>query len=252
MSEYHFADAVFFEQLRKPRFRRTQRKRRIMNQGDKLVALFQKRLTAIQRQTETFAFAAVKFFVLGGKIRAAGTAPPAGTRIYFVADTHRVGLQKIKSFVRRAIAKFRDAAPPEIVIAFDKHLFAGQIFQTGKIFQRVLLFHRPRNIAGNQHDVIRRDFAFPVGADFIEMPRPRAAEHIHRFRVVERQMKIADCINTHSNIIAVAAKKGNFLTEIFCCFYKKFTASRQAGSGCFIARRARFHPFLHGQGFILG
>ena len=67
MPENHFADAVFFEQLRKPRFRRTQRKRRIMNQGDKLVALFQKRLTAIQRQTETFAFAAVKFFVLDRK-----------------------------------------------------------------------------------------------------------------------------------------------------------------------------------------
>ena len=208
MSENNFVHAALFKHLREQTVVAAQIEGRVMNERYRLIPLFSERLRAGEREAEALRFAAIEFFVALGIVGASGTRPPAGTADNKIPDSNRVRLKKDERFVGRPVPEPRDAVPPIIVIAADKDLFPGQRGERVQVGHRAVHFHRPADVARNEHDVFFRHFFPPIRFYFFEMSFPVSPENIHGFGGIRRKVQIAYRINIHGNIIADSLRKG--------------------------------------------
>ncbi len=100
-----------------------------MNHYKQFVAFFAHFFHLVETELKPLRLALVKPQIVFGEIRAAGTRPPARTANYNVFKFNAIILKKVKTFVRSVAPEFCNSVPPIIVVAADKHFFAGK---TGK------------------------------------------------------------------------------------------------------------------------
>ena len=66
------------------------------------------------------------------------------------------------------------------MIAADYYFFALQFFDFVYVDKRVFKGHRPRQIAGKQHDIVVRYLILPVFDYLFKVVFPHCTENIHR------------------------------------------------------------------------
>jgi hypothetical protein len=74
---------------------------------------------------------------------------------------------------------FIERAPPIVVIAFEENFCAGKIVDPLEIGNGIFYFHGPRDVTGDEDQVLLVNHGAPMGCDFLRMASPLRAKVIH-------------------------------------------------------------------------
>lgn len=121
--------------------------------------------------------ALVGFGVKSGHI---GCHPAATPTHYDGPNIKGIGFNQIDGWGHLR-ADRAGTVPPIIVVAFDAVFGAGELVDPAQVDEGIVEMHGPRDIAGNQHDIVGFDEAMPLCGDAFGVIAPPRTKDVHWF-----------------------------------------------------------------------
>ena len=103
-------------------------------------------------------------------------------------------------------AKRLGVVPPSIMVARSQDLGSGQAFEPNQVGLKVAVVLSHGEIAGEQHEIPRRDHVAPVSFDVGGMIAPSRGETLAADGSGKRQVQVGDRPDVHSTGIEIACR----------------------------------------------